>query len=229
MPMTTSTAAVKRAKAFTVAWYDSGGRRRLRPAAIVRDDPSNRVRGSMGMVRWWAVCLVGVALSGVACTSGASVSTTTSSPVTTTSSTTTSTPLTTTTSGTTTSTTSATTVAQCAQEATFKVCPGAAAVGMTVAISSETTCGAGPGSEPTLMFLGPTDYLGTGGGGQLAPIKLTPRGHGFVATFIIPTKYAAGSPGTTPLRTLPVKPGSDYAFGTYPHGGCYVHFTVDAS
>jgi len=154
---------------------------------------------------------------------------TTSTPPTTSESSTTSTSTSTTTT-TTLATTSTTAVAQCARgDGTLIVCPGVAAVGMTVVISSDTTCGAVPGAEPLLVFLGPTDYIGSGGSG--VEIKITPKGHGFVATFVIPRTYPGGSPGTTPPTILPVKAGSNYAFATYPADAdeCYVHFTVDAS
>ncbi len=104
---------------------------------------------------------------------------------------------------------------------TFKVCPGAAPVGATVTITSDTTCQAGPGSEPTLVFLGPKSYIGSGGGGNEVPITKT--GKGFTASYRIPASYVSGGNHN---RTLPVTPGTGYSFATYPAAGCDTPFTV---
>jgi hypothetical protein len=104
---------------------------------------------------------------------------------------------------------------------TLMICPGAAPVGATVTITSNTTCGAGPGSEPLLTFLGPKAYIGSGGGGEVVPF--TKAGKGFTATYRIPSTYMGGG-NVNPM--LPVVPGSGYSFATYPASGCEIPFTV---
>jgi hypothetical protein len=104
---------------------------------------------------------------------------------------------------------------------TFEVCPAAAAVGATVTISSDTTCGAGTVSGLTLVFLGPKAYVGSSGGGEEVPITKT--GAGFTATYRIPATYVGGGNASP---TLPVTPGTGYSFATYPAAGCDISFTV---
>jgi hypothetical protein len=104
---------------------------------------------------------------------------------------------------------------------TFMVCPGSAPVGATVTISSNTLCQAGPGSEPTLVFLGPAAFIGSGGGGNEVPV--TKAGAGFTATYRIPATYTKGG---NKNPQLPVTPGSGYSFATYPAGACDTAFTV---
>lgn len=104
---------------------------------------------------------------------------------------------------------------------TFTVCPGSGPVGTTVTISSDTTCEAPPGGEPTLVFLGPKAYIGSGGAGNEVPI--TKSGTGFTATYRIPSTYTEG--GNVNAQ-VPVTPGKGYSFATYPAGACSAPFTV---
>jgi hypothetical protein len=90
-----------------------------------------------------------------------------------------------------------------------------------VTISSDTTCQAPPGGEPTLVFLGPKAYIGSSGGGEEIPI--TKAGAGFTATYRIPSAYQAGGDAN---QQVPVKPGTGYSFATYPARACGVSFTV---
>jgi hypothetical protein len=79
----------------------------------------------------------------------------------------------------------------------------------------------------SLVFLGPDNWVGSGGGG--ISVDFTPHtGHQATATFTIPATYTGGyRPGPNP--TLAVKAGSGYYFATYPVGLCSVRFTVLAS
>lgn len=77
----------------------------------------------------------------------------------------------------------------------------------------------------SLDFLGPSSFIGSSGGGDPVPNKLTGPDHA-TAAFRIPPTYVGGEPGTTPDPTLPVKPGDHFAFATYPAAQCDVGFTV---
>jgi hypothetical protein len=108
--------------------------------------------------------------------------------------------------------------------ASITVCPARAPVGAVVRI---TVQGCNTSSQPpaALVFLGPSSFIGAGGAGNSVPFKRT-GGDRFTATFTIPATYVGGEHGASPNPTLPVKPGSHYAFATYPAGWCYVPFTV---
>jgi hypothetical protein len=107
------------------------------------------------------------------------------------------------------------------------VSPGSAAVGDTVTITSQTTCGAGASSQAALAFLGPLAYVGPGGGGD--GVMTTPTGTGFSASYRIPSSYAGGEQTGASGLTLPVAPGSGYEFASYPAAGCTIPFTVAPS
>jgi hypothetical protein len=116
----------------------------------------------------------------------------------------------------------------CSQEAvqggTFAVCSGSGRVGTKVTVSSDTNCGAPGDGEPSLEFLGPEAYIGSGGGGD--NVAISRAGVGFTATFVIPSTYHGGEQTGHGMQTLAVPPGDEYSFATYPAGGCRVPFTV---
>lgn len=100
---------------------------------------------------------------------------------------------------------------------TLTVCPGAGAVGARVTIT-----GKGCRSVTTLVFLGPSAYLGSGGGGDEIPVH--PDGQGnFQVTYAIPSTYESGG---TPSRPVSVVPGRGFEFGSYPGDLCSAPFTV---
>ena len=113
---------------------------------------------------------------------------------------------------------------------TLTVCPGVAAVGATVTLSGSTFCGAQRGEFPphalgfTVVFLGPNARIGSGGGGDSVPYKIT--GNGFRATYRIPSTYLGSEQTRTLGKRLPVRPGAGYTFATYPAAGCQVRFRV---
>ena len=104
------------------------------------------------------------------------------------------------------------------------VCPGRAAVGAVVHIALQN-CNTPSRAPAALVFLGPSSWIGSGGGGNPVPFKMV-GGDRFTATFTIPATYVGGETGTFPNPTLPVRPGDHYAFATYPAGICDVPFTV---
>jgi len=104
------------------------------------------------------------------------------------------------------------------------VCPGRAADGAVVHITLQG-CNTPPRAPAALVFLGPSSWIGSGGGGNPVPFKMV-GGDRFTATFTIPATYVAGETGAFPNPTLPVRPGDHYAFATYPAGICDVPFTV---
>ena len=104
------------------------------------------------------------------------------------------------------------------------VCPGRAAAGAVVHITLQG-CNTPAQAPPTLVFLGPSSWIGSGGAGNPVPFKMA-GGDRFTATFTIPATYLGGETGAFPNPTLPVRPGDHYAFATYPTGICDVPFTV---
>ena len=104
------------------------------------------------------------------------------------------------------------------------VCPGRAAVGAVVQITLQG-CNTPPRAPAALVFLGPSSWIGSGGGGNPVPFKMV-GGDRFTATFTIPATYVGGETGALPNPTLPVRPGDHYAFATYPAGICDVPFMV---
>jgi hypothetical protein len=111
----------------------------------------------------------------------------------------------------------------CSSQGGLTVCPGTAAPGDTVSITSETSCGAGASGQPILMFLGPLASVGPGGGDEVAT---TPTRTGFSASYQIPSSYAGSEQSGTSGLTLPVAPGSVFLFSTDPASACSVPFTV---
>jgi hypothetical protein len=104
------------------------------------------------------------------------------------------------------------------------VCPGRAPVGAVVHITLQG-CDTPSRAAAALVFLGPSSFIGSGGGGN--DIPFTPVGPDrATATFTIPASYAGGETGASPNPALPVRPGGHYAFATYPTGICHVPFTV---
>jgi WD40-like Beta Propeller Repeat len=103
------------------------------------------------------------------------------------------------------------------------VCPDAGPVGSLVTVSGDGCHN--PGDQTQLVeFLGPTDYIGTGGGGVGFQLPVDLSGH-FYGTFRIPATYTGGGDKANPV--LPTRPGL-YHFGTYPLGACWVNFIVTA-
>jgi len=104
------------------------------------------------------------------------------------------------------------------------VCPGHAPVGAMVHITLQ---GCNTPSRPpaAVVFLGPSSWIGSGGGGNPVPFKIF-GGDRFTATFTIPASYVGGETGAFPNPTLPARPGGHYAFATYPAAICDVPFTV---
>jgi photosystem II stability/assembly factor-like uncharacterized protein len=118
--------------------------------------------------------------------------------------------------------------ATCSQEAVqggiFAVCPGSGPVGTRVTVSSDTNCGVPGDGEPSLEFLGPEAYIGSGGGGE--NVAISRAGVGFTASFVIPSAYYGGEQTGHGMQTLAVSPGDGYSFATYPAGECRAPFTV---
>ena len=104
------------------------------------------------------------------------------------------------------------------------VCPGRAAVGAVVRITLQG-CNTPSRAPVALVFLGPSSWIGSGGGGGPVPFKMVGGGR-FTASFTIPATYVGGETGAIPNPTLPVRPGDHYSFATYPVGICDVPFTV---
>ena len=104
------------------------------------------------------------------------------------------------------------------------VCAGRAAVGAVVHITLQG-CNTPSRAPAALVYLGPSSWIGSGGGGNPVPFKMV-GGDRFTATFTIPATYVGGETRTFPNPTLPVRPGDHYAFATYPAGICDVPFTV---
>lgn len=104
------------------------------------------------------------------------------------------------------------------------VCPARAAVGAVVHITLQG-CNSPSRAPATLVFLGPSSWIGSGGAGDPVPFKMA-SGDRFTATFTIPATYVGGENGAVPNPTLPVRPGDHYAFATYPAGICDAPFTV---
>lgn len=107
---------------------------------------------------------------------------------------------------------------------TITVCPGSARVGSVVEVRGDLAC-SGNGSTArnlSVVFLGPGDYVGSGGGG--APVHFRVETDAFEASFRVPATY----PGSerAGARARPVLPGRRYAFATYPARACSVPFTV---
>lgn len=110
---------------------------------------------------------------------------------------------------------------------TLTVCPASGRVGTSVTISGSTLCGASGPFGPSVVFLGPTAFVGVAGGGAEVPGPLKFVGSGFEVTYRIPPTYIRGEPnGPVATTPLPVTPGADYSFDTYPAAGCRVPFTV---
>lgn len=106
----------------------------------------------------------------------------------------------------------------------LRECPAHGPVGTVV-----TLAGAGctfPGRAVVLRFLGPTDYQGSGGGGELV-IAATGRQGRFSTTFRIPPTVVGG--GLGPVRKVAVTPGPAWFVAQPTLRGCGVKFTVTAS
>jgi hypothetical protein len=104
------------------------------------------------------------------------------------------------------------------------VCPGRAAAGAVVRVTLQG-CNTPSRAPAALVFLGPSSWVGSGGGGNPVPFRMA-GGDRFTATFTIPATYVGGENGASPNPTLPVRPGDHYAFATYPAGICDVPLTV---
>ena len=92
------------------------------------------------------------------------------------------------------------------------VCPGRAAVGAVVHITLQG-CDTPTQAVSVLVFLGPSSFIGSGGGGNDVPFKPV-GGDRATATFRIPATYVGGETGASPNSALPVRPGEHYAFAT---------------
>ena len=104
------------------------------------------------------------------------------------------------------------------------VCPGRAPVGAVVHITLQG-CDTPSQAAAALVFLGPSSFIGSSGGGNDVPFK-TVGGDRAITTFMIPATYVGGGTGASPNPALPVRPGEHYAFATYPAGICHIPFTV---
>ncbi|MGP8205166.1 MAG: hypothetical protein ACLQVK_03755 [Acidimicrobiales bacterium] len=103
---------------------------------------------------------------------------------------------------------------------TLTVCPGAAPAGSSVTIYARGCNGA------SLVFLGPLDYVGSGGAGELLPRAVREKnGTRYATTFVVPLKYEAGGDLDA---AVPVVGGRAYQFGSYPANECSVPFSVTA-
>lgn len=102
------------------------------------------------------------------------------------------------------------------------VCPDAGPVGTLVAISGRR-CN-NPGVPVDAVFLGPTAYIGSAGGGVSFEIPEGANGR-FNGGFRIPATYRGGGDFG---GQLPVIPGSGYQFSAYPAALCAVPFVVTA-
>jgi hypothetical protein len=107
------------------------------------------------------------------------------------------------------------------------VCPGRAAVGAAVHITLQG-CNTPSRAPAALVFLGPSSWVGSGGGGNPVPFRMVGSDR-FTASFTIPATYVGGETGAAPNPALPVRPGDHYAFATYPAGICDVALTVTGS
>jgi hypothetical protein len=107
------------------------------------------------------------------------------------------------------------------------VCPGRAAVGAVVHITLQG-CNTPSRAPAALVFLGPSSWVGSGGGGNPVPFRMVGSDR-FTASFTIPATYVGGETGAAPNPALPVRPGDHYAFATYPAGICDVALTVTGS
>jgi hypothetical protein len=104
------------------------------------------------------------------------------------------------------------------------VCPGRAAVGAMVHVTLRG-CNTPSRAPAALVFLGPSSWVGSGGGGNPVPFRMVGSDR-FTASFTVPATYVGGETGASPNPTLPVRPGDHYAFATYPAGICDVPLTV---
>ena len=97
------------------------------------------------------------------------------------------------------------------------VCPGRAPVGAVVHITLQG-CGTPSQAASALVFLGPSSFIGSGGGGDDVPFKPV-GGDRATATFKIPATYVGGETGASPnppcrsgqaniTRSRPTLPGS---------------------
>jgi hypothetical protein len=78
----------------------------------------------------------------------------------------------------------------------------------------------------SLVFLGPLDYIGSGGGGVTLPGLVTKKnGPTSGKTFVVPLKYLAGG---DLAGAVAVSAAGQYQFGSYPADECSVPFTVTA-
>ncbi len=79
-------------------------------------------------------------------------------------------------------------------------------------------------SGAALSFLGPLDYIGSGGGGALLPGRIHDNQAGqFRARFKVPPRYLTGGGLNV---SLAVVTGGAYQFGSYPANECSVPFRV---
>jgi hypothetical protein len=95
---------------------------------------------------------------------------------------------------------------------TLTVCPGKAPVGARVTVYAHGCNGV------QLVFLGPLDYIGSGGGGETLPGVVTKKnGPTSGKTFVVPLKYLAGGDLD---GTVAVSAAGRYQFGSYPADVC---------
>jgi hypothetical protein len=103
---------------------------------------------------------------------------------------------------------------------TLQACPASAPAGATVVVRALGCRG------ERLVFLGPLDYIGAGGGGQALPkpTGVTKMGWSEVK-FTVPVTYRAGGnlDATVPVSSVP-----GFRLGSYPANHCSVPFQVTA-
>jgi hypothetical protein len=102
------------------------------------------------------------------------------------------------------------------------VCPGAGPVGTVVSVSGTGCQSYSSGFRDfPVVFLGPSAYLGSSGGGVDISLPVTSTGK-FYGTFQIPSSYPSGGNSN---QELPTNPGTEYGFSTLTRS-CYVRFSV---
>jgi hypothetical protein len=100
------------------------------------------------------------------------------------------------------------------------VCPGTSPAGGRVTVSAQGCRGA------SIVFLGPLDYIGSGGAGDPLPRTVEDKpGQTWTISFRIPVDYPAGG---NLGGTVAVSAAGRYQFGSYPANECSAPFALRA-